>query len=141
MTNFSASVLQNISKLAVDQQIIGIVSNTVANLRVCFGIFCTGIYKPQYSMNFTGGLNFSNGSAVANAPITFTVNYQSSQFVASSWTNSSGYFFVKIEDLPEYVMKKDLNMTIYVQSEVEAVYNCYYNYSLGKCCKQPRTTC
>ena len=135
--NLSTSDYKNFSKIAVGQPIIGIANNTTANLKVCFGVFCTDIYQPQYSMNFTGNLTYSNGSTVANAPIKFTITYQTSQFVATNWTDNSGTFFVKLDKLPEYMMNQDLNITIYVQGEIEAIHNCYYNHTEKCCCKQP----
>jgi len=138
--NLSTSDYKNFSKIAIGQPIIGFANNTAANLKICFGVFCTGIYQPQYSMNFTGILTYSNGSNVSNAPIKFTVKYLGSQCdhcEGKNWTDSSGKFFVKLDNLPEYMMNQDLNITIYVQSEVEAVYECWYNHSSTNCCKKP----
>ena len=141
LTNYTAGVLKNVSMTVVGQPVVGIASNGAANLKMCFGVFCTDFYQPTYSINFTGFLNFSNGSVVANSPITFTINYFGAEVEGKNFTDSSGNFFVKIDNLPEYMIKKDLNVSIKVESDIEAFYECYYNYSLGKCCKQPLTTC
>ena len=137
LTNISGSIIRNVSKIAVGQPIIGYANNSAANLKICFGVFCTDIYQPQYSMNFTGRLNYSNGSVVVNAPIKVIVKYLTSQYEGKSWTNNSGIFFVKLDKLPEYMMNQDLNIIIYVQGEIEAIHNCYYNHTESCCCKQP----
>ena len=135
--NLSTLDYKNFSKIAVGQPIIGITQNIPANLKLCFGVFCTDIYQPQYSMNFTGILTYSNGSNVSNSPIKVTVNYLGSQFEGKSWTDNSGIFFIKLDKSPEYMMNQDLNITIYVQGEIEAIHNCYYNHTESCCCKQP----
>ena len=133
------SPIQNISKIAVGQSVIGLANNTTADLKICFGVFCTGIYQPFYSMNFTGRLNYSNGSAIVYAPIKVIVKYLISQYEGSNWTDGLGNFFVKINNLPEYFIHNDLNITLFVQSEVEAIYKCWYNHTSTNCCKEPIT--
>jgi hypothetical protein len=135
--NLSTSDYKNLSKIAVGQPIIGIINNTLANLKLCFGVFCTDVYQPQYSMNFSGRLNYSNGSVVVNAPVKVVIKYSTFQKDGMNWTSGLGEFFVKIDDLPEYITKQDLNITFYVQGEIEAVHDCYYNRTEGYCCKQP----
>jgi hypothetical protein len=132
--NLSTSDYKNFSKIAVGQPIIGFANNTAANLKICFGIFCTDVYQPQYSMNFTGRLNYSNGSVVVNAPIKVIVKYLTSQYEGRNWTTGLGEFFVKIDSLPEYIIYNNLNITFYVQGEIEAIYNCWYNHSSKNCC-------
>lgn len=131
--------IQEVSKIAVGQPVIGIANNSAADLKVCFGVFCTGIYQPMYNMNFTGRLNYSNGSYVVNAPIKVVVRYMSYQKEGVNQTDSSGNFTIKLDNLPEYIMDKDLNITMYVQGTVEAIYNCWYNHSstTKQCCKLP----
>jgi hypothetical protein len=135
--NLSTSDYKNFSKIAVGQPIIGITQNIPANLKLCFGVFCTDVYQPQYSMNFSGRLNYSNGSVVVNAPIKDIIKYQNSKFEGINKTGGLGEFFINIDDLPDYIMGKDLNITFNVQGEIEAIYDCYYNYTEGYCCRQP----
>jgi len=135
--NLTSTDLKNFSKIAVGQPIIGNISG--GGYKICFGIFCTDVYQPQYSMNFSGRLNYSNGSSVVNAPIKVIIKYLNSQFEGRNWTSGLGEFLVKIDNLPEYIMNQDLNITINVQSEIEAVYECWYNHSSKCCCKAPLT--
>lgn len=130
--------IQNISKIAIGQPIIGIANNS--NYKICFGIFCP-FYQPLYSMNFTGRLNYSNGSVVINTPVEITIKYSAYNYVGRNNTDSLGIFFIKIDDLPEGMMNKNLEITIHVTDEIEAVYNCLYNYSSPSktCCKLPLT--
>lgn len=134
LTNYSGGTLQNKSQIALGQPIIGITQNTTANLKLCLGLFCMDTYQSQYTMNFSGTLYYSNGSAVVSAPIKITIN---SQFSGSSWTDGLGKFFVNVYNLPSYLMGQDLNITFNVQGEVEANYNCWYNHSSTNCCKIP----
>ena len=126
---------QNVSKIAVGQPIIGNISGV--GYKMCFGVFCTDVFKPQYSMNFSGRLNYSNGSAVIYTLVKIIVKYLSSQIEGTNRTDGLGQFFIKIDNLPEFMMNKDLNITTYVQGEIEAVYDCWYNNTEGCCCKQP----
>jgi hypothetical protein len=135
--NLSSADLKNFSKIAVGQPIIGNISG--GGYKVCFGVFCTDVYQPQYSMNFSGRLNYSNGSVVVNVPIKVIVKYLTSQYEGRNWTTGLGEFFVKIDSLPEYIIYNNLNITFYVQGEIEAVYNCWYNQSSKCCCKTPLT--
>jgi len=88
-------------------------------------------------MNFSGRLNYSNGSAVIYTLVKIIVKYLSSQIEGTNRTDGLGQFFIKIDNLPEFMMNKDLNITTYVQGEIEAVYDCWYNNTEGCCCKQP----
>jgi len=38
-------------------------------------------------------------------------------------------------------MNKDLDISIIVQSEIEATYDCWYNHTSRNCCKRPFTVC
>jgi len=137
--NINSADLKNFSKIAVGQSIIGITQNIPVNLKICFGVFCTDTYEPQYSMNFTGTLNYSNGTYVKNAPIKVIIKYLTNQFEGKNWTDNQGQFFVKINNVPEYAIKKDLNITFYVQGEIEAIYKCFYNATCQKCFPRPGT--
>lgn len=120
-----------ISKIVVGQPVIGIVSG--GNYKLCFGALCSGMFEPQYNMNFTGYILYSNGSAVADTDITFKIKYKTSEFIKSSTTNTSGYFFIT-ENIPEYVTEKDLSVTIEIENEdVKAVYECAYNHLTTNC--------
>jgi len=132
LTNITGGYL---SKIAIGQPIIGNVSG--GGYKICFGVFCTGAFEPQYNINFTGILNYSNGTAVKSAPIKITVKYGSSQYEGNNRTDNQGNFFVKIKNLPEvlFVPPKILRVDIYVVGEIEAQYYCYYNYTNDqKCC-------
>ena len=91
-------------------------------------------------MNFSGRLSYSNGSLVTYTPVKIVVKYcpsTCSQFEGNNWTDGAGQFFIKMENLPDYMMGKDLNITTYVRGEIEAVYDCWYNHTEGCCCRQP----
>ena len=142
LTNVSAGVIKNVSKIVVGQPIIGNASG--GPYKICFGLLCTDILQPYYTMNFSGILKYSNGSAVADSPIKIGITlskYSSYEFSDMSRTNGTGYFFVKLDNLPDYMMYRNLNISFYVQGDVEAVYRCYYNYSSTanpkSCCKIP----
>ena len=112
--------------------------------KICFGFFCLfDVSKTIYSMNFTGKLNYSNGSAVSDVPVKVIINYydgiMNHQFYNFGWTNSTGNFIVKIDNLPDYIVGKDLDISIDVQGNIEAVYTCWYNHTSTNCCKQPFT--
>jgi hypothetical protein len=135
--NLASTDLKNFSKIAVGQPIIGNISG--GGYKICFGVFCTDVYQPAYSMNFSGTLNYSNGTFVKNAPVKVIVKYLTTQFEGDDKTNSSGQFYVKMSNLPEYIIGKDLNITFYVQGEIEAIYNCFYNYTCKTCFPRPGT--
>lgn len=134
------SPVQNGSKIAVGQPIIGITNDST--YKVCFGVFCTGIYGSDYgkfSMNFSGRLNYSNGTAIIYSPIKITINYLQYQYYIINSTDGVGAFFIKLDDLPQVMMNKDLNISINLQGNVEAVYNCLYNHTsiTKQCCPKP----
>lgn len=133
------SPIKNMSQLVIGQPVIGVANNSTANLKMCFGIYCTDTQQPLYSMNFSGFLNYSNGMLVNNTPVTFTIDYFGAEFQNTNFTDNSGNFYVEIDNLPEYVIRKDFNVTIRVQGDVDATYQCWYNHSSSKCCKMPFT--
>jgi len=133
---------KNVSKISIGQPIIGTASNS--NYKICFGFFCQFFEVQQaqlYSMNFTGRLKYSNGSAVVNAPIKFIIKNSTIQYEGQNWTDSFGQFSLKIDNLPESFVTNDLNITIYVKSEIEAVYNCWYNHTSQRCCAPEQLPC
>lgn len=130
--------IQNISQIAVGQPVIGLTSDST--YKVCFGLLCTGIYSPiygEFNINFSGRLNYSNGTPIIYSPVKITVKYLNYEYDKTNSTDGLGQFFIKLEDLPQVMMQKDLDITISVQSNIEAIYNCYYNFTEGYCCKQP----
>ena len=90
---------------------------------------------PENTFNFTGTLYYSKGldnQAVRNSLIRVTVtntvrNFEKS---AESTTDENGYFFVKVVNLPYFMLEEDFDLSIYVESEVDALYECHY-YSSG----------
>lgn len=134
------SPIQRRLKIAVGQPIIGVVNDST--YKVCFGVYCTGIYGNeteygQFSMNFSGRLNYSNGTAIVYSPVKITVSYLQYHYSMINETNGLGEFFINLEDLPQFLMKKDLDISINLQGNIEAVYNCYYNFTEKYCCVQP----
>lgn len=135
---------QNFSRIVVGQPVIGFTSG--GNFKMCLGFLCAEALPSvltRYSMNFSGRLNYSDGSPVINSLIKVTIKDPISKYEksANSETGGLGEFFVKITNLPEVIMDKDLDISIYVQSEVEALYTCFYNHSSTNCCKRPFTVC
>ncbi|MEM5778677.1 MAG: hypothetical protein QXK49_03555, partial [Candidatus Aenigmatarchaeota archaeon] len=129
-------VNKNISKIAIGQPVIGIAENSSKNIKICFGLFCQPIYQIPtnlYSMNFTGRLKYSNGSSVSDAKIRFIIE-DTFEYESINKTDSFGQFYVRIDNLPEEVVTSDLNITIYVEADIEAVYKCWYNHTSQKCC-------
>jgi len=98
---------------------------------------------PKNSLNFSGILNYSNGQPVKNSLIKITVINSTLGFVryVTNLTNSSGYFFVRMDSIPENMVNVDFNISFYVMGEVEAVYDCWYNHTsiTKRCCKMPLT--
>lgn len=129
--------IQNLSKLVVGQPIIGFTEDSV--YKVCFGIFCSDVYGPSgtFSMNFSGRLSYSNGTSIIYSPVKITVRYMQYQYENKNATNGLGEFFIKLDDLPQTMMYKDLDISINVESAVEASYNCLYNYTCQTCFKRP----
>jgi len=120
------------SKIFVGQPIVGTIEG--GNRRMCLGTLCSSIVIQVYDINFTGTLNYSDGSVVATTPIEITIDYQGQKFKGTTITESDGDFFIKLIDLPAYVFGKDLNVTIYVYGKVEAIYECWYNHTSENCC-------
>jgi hypothetical protein len=119
-------------KLAVGQPVVGTTSD---GYRVCFGFFC--LFAPieigENTMNFTGQLEYSTGKHVKNSLIRITIKNESTippslpfERSKENTTDNFGQFFVKFENLPTQVMDSNLNITIRVIGEVEAIYECYY---------------
>jgi len=122
-------------KVAVGQPIVGNVSNQGANLKICFGVFCTigGAAPPPYIINFTGQLNYSNGTAVANQPITAYITYLTNTYSNATTTDNNGKFLIVISNLPK-IENKDFDVKFYVSGEIEATYECTYDHNTDKCC-------
>ena len=137
LTNLTGGYL---SKVAVGQPVVGTVSG--GNYKICFGVFCTGTFEPQYNINFTGVLTYSNGTIVKNAPVIINIKYPPTgtptlQFEGTNRTDVNGYFFVKIKNLPEilFVPPKILRVDINVVGDIEAQYTCFYNKTNNeRCC-------
>jgi len=112
-------------KVAVGQPIVGNVSS--ANLKICLGMFCgLGGAPPSYTVNFTGQLNYSNGTAITNTKITAFVTYLiTNTYSQSNTTDSDGKFLIVV-DTPN-LQGKDFDVKFYVESEVEATYTCKYD--------------
>ena len=129
-----------LAKIAIGQSIAGTAAG--GGYKICFGVFCTRTFEPQYNINFTGVLNYSNGTAVKNAPITINIKYPPTgtptlQYEGKNMTSGSGSFFVKIRNMPEvlFVPPKILRVEINVVGDVEAQYTCFYNKTNNeRCC-------
>jgi hypothetical protein len=93
------------------------------------------------SINFTGYLNYSNGQPVKNSLIKMTIKNSTLGYGKSGidQTNQYGFFFVKIINIPDVIMVSNLDISIYVVGEVEALYDCWYNRTSEKCCTVPLT--
>jgi hypothetical protein len=93
------------------------------------------------SINFTGYLNYSNGQPVKNSLIRFTLRNNTLSYEKSSvdQTDQYGHFFVKIVNIPDVIINSNLDISIYVVGEVEALYDCWYNHTSEKCCSLPLT--
>jgi hypothetical protein len=91
------------------------------------------------SMNFTGYLNYSNNEPVKNSLIKMTIKNNTLGYEKSGIdeTDQLGFFFVKIENIPDTIMNSNLDISIYVLGDVEALYDCWYNHTSGKCCSVP----
>jgi hypothetical protein len=87
------------------------------------------------SMNFSGYLKYSDGSAVSSAQIRVTIKNSSLSFEKSSIdvTDKNGYFFVRLDNLPSFIMNTDFDVSFYVIGEVEAIYECHYSKATGSC--------
>jgi len=121
-----------ILKIATGQSVTGIASK---NFKICFGFFCLIAPMGENSMNFTGYLNYSSGEPVKNSLIIVTIKNETLGFEKSGTgeTDDFGYFFIKIRNLPIVVMTSDLDVSIRVIGEVEAIYECRYDKETGLC--------
>ena len=120
-------------KLTVGQAIVGVVNNS--NLKVCFGFLCKPGASNIYSINFTGQLNYSNGTAVINKPFTATIIHEPSGTykTVTNNTDSNGYFLTVIENIPN-LSEEDFKVKFYLADDIEATYECTYDPGTEKCC-------
>jgi hypothetical protein len=123
-----------VSKIAIGQPVVG--TATSGNFKICFGILCTGIFQPLYSMNFSGSLNYSDRSPVTFADLIVTIENSTLKRTTQSSTDANGHFLVIFDDLTENYINRDLFVTFLVKGKIEATYTCWYNHSqqLGKNC-------
>jgi hypothetical protein len=100
--------------------------------RICFGFLCMGGISQtsgEYSIDLSGYLNYSNGTPVKNTKIEVTIKYPGPSYVATNTTGDDGYFFVRVENIPEYLAGDDFDISIRVLGEVEALYESHCTYS------------
>jgi len=123
------------SKVVVGQPVIGIATGT--SYKVCLGYLCTGAFEPPYSINLTGTLYYTNGTAVINTDIKIEIYYQGRKVgEKSDVTDPLGIFYVDVRNLPEYLfepIRRDLDIKIYVYGEIEAIHECTY-YAIDQEC-------
>lgn len=118
-------------KVAVGQSVVGNISN--ANLRICLGVLCSsGLASHAYSINFTGQLNYSNGTAVSNSLITVYITYLTDTYSESNTTDNNGNFLIVINNIPN-LENKNFNVKFYLEGEIEATYECRYDHITENC--------
>ena len=125
------------SKVVIGQPVIGRISG--GNYKICLGFLCTGAFDPPYSINLTGTLYYTNGTAVTNTDIKAEVYYNDNKVgEETDTTDGLGIFYVEIKNLPEYLFiplpGKNLDIKIYVYGEVDAVHECTY-YAIDEECR------
>lgn len=118
-------------KASVGQTVVGVANNTVANIKVCFGISCKIGPKFDYTVNFTGQLNYSNRTAISNGLITAYITYLTNTYSQRNTTDSNGNFLVVVKT--PNLQNLDFNVKFYVESDIEATYECRYDHITEDC--------
>jgi len=86
-----------------------------------------------YSINLTGQLKYTNGSAVADTQIKVAIKYQMSQYEITDTTDSQGFFYITIGNLPEPMFEPlpdDFDIEF---SVLGVVYECHYDTTTETC--------
>jgi hypothetical protein len=90
---------------------------------------------PSNNMRFSGNLQYSTGNPVVNSRIEVRIKNNALGFEKSTYgeTDSSGHFVVTVPNLPTKLMDDDFDLAFYVEGEVDAIYECHYRTSNGRC--------
>jgi hypothetical protein len=90
---------------------------------------------PSNNMRFSGNLHYSTGNPVVNSRIEVRIKNNALSFEKITYgeTDSSGHFVVTVPNLPTALMDEDFDLAFYVEGEVDAIYECHYRTSNGKC--------
>jgi len=93
---------------------------------------------PIYSINLTGFLKYTNGSAVENTQIKMIINYQTSflsfKDEVTNTTDSNGFFYIIITNLPEPMFEPLPGGDFDIEFRVlGGIYKCNYDATTENC--------
>ena len=90
---------------------------------------------PDNTMTFRGNLQYSTGYAVSDSRIEVIVENSALGIERSAFNQTAvnGDFVVTLLNLPTRLMSEDFDMSIYVEGEVDALYECRYDVDDDYC--------